>query len=164
MINAGSVIKMPWYLSKIFSYNQGIDRDDLSVEDAIICNTIFRMNRAFKRLVESSIHKDVGEFMIETASSPEGFYHEPSKSFFLVQNIQPVIPATCPEEVFSSIGSFTYSILTPKSAGIGAIGIHFYPGNSGRCFTHLRVIDRLFIAVLVKASLLIKCFRIRKSN
>lgn len=124
---------------KIFHTTPAIDREDISEEEASICNTIFRMNRAFKRLVESRIHEDVGEFMIVTASSPEGFYHEPtSLSFPGSKSIQPNISAASVEEYFASIGSFGYSILTPESPGIGVIGIHFYPGNSGALFSPLK--------------------------
>jgi len=62
---------------QFFHQTRGFERDDLSPESAQIVNTIFRMEKAFARLVESGAHESVGQFVIEVATNPgEGFYYE----------------------------------------------------------------------------------------
>jgi hypothetical protein len=122
---------------EFFHQTRGFERDDLSPESAQIVNTIFRMRKAFARLVESGAHESVGQFVIEVATNPgEGFYYEahyigrPGPRS-LHRRIEPS------EEISdwsAAGGSFSTSILVPDRAGIGAIGIHFFQGKFGALF------------------------------
>ena len=122
---------------EFFHQTRGFERPELSPELAQTVNTIFRMQRAFIRLVESGLHESVGQFMIEAGTNPGvGFYYEaryigtpgpPS----LRRQIEPS------EEISdwsAALGGFSTSILVPDKAGIGAIGIHFFQGKFGALF------------------------------
>lgn len=122
---------------EFFHQTRGFERPDLSTELAQTVNTIFRMQRAFMRLVESGLHESVGQFMIEVATNPgAGFYYEaryigtpgaPS----LHRQIEPS------EEISdwsAAVGGFSTRILVPNEAGVGAIGIHFFQGKFGALF------------------------------
>lgn len=122
---------------RFFSQMPILDRDDVSPQIAEILNTVFRMHMAFIKLVESGEHASVGEFMIEIGTIPgEGFYHEgiyighPGSPALL----QPIDDPEIIREWAAASGSYSYSILAPDKAGIGAIGIHFYEGNFGALF------------------------------
>lgn len=105
--------------------------DGISKDQVEISNTLYRMKVAFERLVEQGKHSDVGEIYIETASLPTGFCYIPrSISFSGSKEIFPNVSGG-PKEYFASLGSYTYSILTPESSGIGIIGVHYYPGEVG---------------------------------
>jgi len=122
---------------ELFHQTRGFERPELSPELAQTVNTIFRMQRAFIRLVESGLHESVGQFMIEAGTNPGvGFYYEaryigrPGPAS-LHRQIEPS------EEISdwsASIGGFSTSILVPDQAGIGAIGIHFFQGKFGALF------------------------------
>ena len=141
-----------------FHSTPGLDRGSLSKEEEVNLNTIYRMNRAFKRLVESEKHGDVGEFMIEVASSPDGFYYEPTcLSFPGSKAISPNTSAGL-NEFFSSTGSYSYSILTPESTGVGAVGIQFYPGNVGALFYPVTLDTPLIYRNVSESELIDKIF------
>src|ERR1044071_689492 len=122
---------------RFFSEMPILDRDDVSPQMAEILNIILRMHMAFIKLVESGKHASVGEFMIEIGTNPgEGFYHEgihighPGALALL----QPIDDPEKIREWAAASGSYSFSILAPDKAGIGAIGIHFYEGNFGALF------------------------------
>lgn len=122
---------------EFFHQTHGFERPELSPESAQTVNTIFRMQRAFMRLVESSLHESVGQFMIEVATNPGlGFYYE---ARYLGTPGPPSLhrQIEASEEISdwsAAVGGFSTSILVPDEAGIGAIGIHFFQGNFGALF------------------------------
>lgn len=122
---------------EFFHQARGLERPDLSPELAHTINTIFRMKRAFARLIESGLHESVGQFLIEVATNPgEGFYYE---AHYLGNPGSPSLQRQIePSEEISdwsaAIGGFSTSILVPDKAGIGAIGIHFFQGKFGALF------------------------------
>ncbi len=119
---------------EFFHQTRGLERPDLSPESAQIVNTIFRMKKAFARLVESGLHESVGQFVIEVATNPgEGFYYE---AYYVGRPGPPSLRRRIePSEEISdwsaAVGGFSTSILVPNNAGVGAIGIHFFQGKFG---------------------------------
>jgi hypothetical protein len=125
---------------EFFHQTPALERDDVSPDLAETLNTIWRMERAFVRLVESGRHENVGEFMIQVGTKPGGFYYEgihighPG-----LPNLRRKIQKS--EDIrdwAAAGGSYTFSILVPEQPGIGAIGIHFYEGNFGAIFYPLK--------------------------
>lgn len=93
-------------------------------------NMSLYMDLAFRNVTQAG-YDDVGEFVIEVKNDSDGF-----KYFQYAAGVNAIRMSA--KGVASSIayqtaqeGGYTYSVLTPRKAGIGAIGIHFYQGNLG---------------------------------
>lgn len=122
---------------EFFHQTRGFERPELSPELAQTVDTIFRMQRAFTRLVESDLHESVGRFMIEVATNPgTGFYYE--ARYIGTPGAPGLHRQIEPSEEISdwsaAVGGFSTSILVPDAAGVGAIGIHFFQGKFGALF------------------------------
>jgi len=97
-----------------------------------------QMNDAFKAVIEDHRNPSVGDFEVTVTSKPaeaDGFRYLPNLGAF---GFQPVPLTTTPTSVLRSLGveggSFSYTILVPKIAGLGALAVHLREGKVGAFF------------------------------
>jgi len=96
----------------------------------------FLMRSAFRYAIsQPEYQNEVGGFTMEAQNYRDGFKY--SQNTYNVNAVRVagkkgITSAIATQTV--SEGGYTYSILTPTKAGIGAIGIHFFQGKVGALF------------------------------
>jgi hypothetical protein len=95
---------------------------------------VSKMEMAFRSVVQSNAHKDVGELTISVMTDTDGFKYAPAANTSFVTQSIPSNTWTPLRFGSTAEGGYSYSIMTPSEAGIGAVGIHFYQGNLGALF------------------------------
>jgi hypothetical protein len=97
-----------------------------------------QMNNAFKAVIEDHQNPSVGDFEVTVTSKPaeaDGFRYLPNLGAF---GFQSVPLTTTPTSVLRSLGveggSFSYTVLVPKIAGLGALAVHLREGKVGAFF------------------------------
>jgi hypothetical protein len=97
-----------------------------------------QMNDAFKAVIEDHQNPSVDDFEVTVTSKPaqaDGFRYLPNLGAF---GFQSVPLTTTPTSVLRSLGveggSFSYTVLVPKIAGLGALAVHLREGKVGAFF------------------------------
>ncbi len=95
-----------------------------------------RMESAIQKVIDDANIKSVGDFLVRVEPLSDGFrYWEQAYA----ANLKPVIGNTKALQSLTTAtdtttGGYNYSLLVPKKAGIGAIGIYFLQGSLGALF------------------------------
>jgi hypothetical protein len=112
--------------------NQG---DDLGTK-AEFFTLVSKMEMAFRSVIQSNVHPDVGEFSISVMTDTDGFRYAPAANMQGSLGTQSIPSLSWTTVSFGSTGEggYSYSIMTPLEAGVGALGIHFYQGYLGALF------------------------------
>ena len=95
-------------------------------EDISLC-----MEFAIRHLIDEAIYDDIGDFVIGVTSSPEGFSYINYTSGISAIRISPTGESDSISSQTAAMGGNSYSVVTPRKVGIGAIGLHFYQGKFG---------------------------------
>jgi hypothetical protein len=97
-----------------------------------------QMDDAFKAVIEDHQNPSVGDFEVTVTSKPaegDGFRYLSHLGAF---GFQSVPLTTTPTNILRSLGvqggSFSYTVLVPKIAGLGALAVHLREGKLGTFF------------------------------
>ncbi len=95
-----------------------------------------KMTDAFISVIENNAHPTVDDFIVHISLGLEGFKY--LDSLFAFNPNKQTIPAGVRTPlIFSGSaaeGGYSHSIMTPREAGIGAIGVYFFQGSFGALF------------------------------
>jgi hypothetical protein len=112
------------------------DRASISLDGRF--QTATQMSDAFKAVIEDAQNPSVGDFQVTVTSKPaedDGFRYLPNHGAF---GFQSVPLTTTPTSILRSLGveggSFSYTVLVPKIAGLGALAVHLREGKVGAFF------------------------------
>lgn len=94
-----------------------------------------RMQQAMEGVAASTSVRSVGELIIGVVLTADGFVYAPH-AIMIGGRSQSVPSGVWTKVQFGGVaeGGFSYSVLTPRTPGIGAIGVHFYQGRLGVLF------------------------------
>jgi len=113
-------------------------RDRVSIAPDERFRIATQMNDAFKAVIECGQNPAVGDFQVSVTSKPaedDGFRYLPRHGAF---GFQPVAMTTTPTSLLRSLGveggSFSFTVLVPKTAGLGALAVHLREGKVGALF------------------------------
>ena len=104
---------------------------------------------AFVKVIEDTKHEDVSDFLIGVTSSLNGFVYSDYASGLASITMHPNHTISGSISVNAAHGGYSYSVLRPQEAGIGAIGVYFLQGSFGALLYPLRQ-DRPFIFAQVE--------------
>jgi hypothetical protein len=97
-----------------------------------------KMSDAFKSVIRDHQNPSVGDFEVTVTSKPaeaDGFRYLSHLGAF---GFQSVALTTTPTNILRSVGveggSFSYTVLVPKVAGVGALAVHLREGKVGAFF------------------------------
>jgi hypothetical protein len=102
---------------------------------------IGRMITAFSELLRIGDVAGIGPPEVTIKSTAQGFRYAPSAT---VSPIRQTIPAGATVQIrfgTAAEGGYGHSVLVPEEIGIGAIGVHFFPGQLGVLYYPLRLAD-----------------------
>jgi hypothetical protein len=112
------------------------DRVSIAVDERF--RIAAQMNDAFKAVIEDHQNPSVGDFEVTVTSKPaeaDGFRYLSHLGAF---GFQSVPLTTTPTSVLRSLGveggSFSYTVLVPKIAGLGTLAVHLREGKVGAFF------------------------------
>jgi len=88
-------------------------------------NISLYMEFAIRHVIHQAIYDDIGDFVIGVMNSIEGFRYINHTSGISAQRLSPAGKSDSMADQTAAMGGNSYSVLTPKKAGIGAIGLHF---------------------------------------
>lgn len=99
---------------------------------------VSKMEESFRAVIRNNAYVDVGEFTISVMRDLDGLKYAPAANTALVNQSIPPNAWTPLQFGSPTEGGYSYSIMTPLEAGIGAVGVHFYQGELGALFYPMR--------------------------
>jgi hypothetical protein len=117
--------------------SQSTEIDPTLAADLQVAN---RMNQAMEGIAASSSVASVGELILNVVLTKDGFVYAPRA--WMQGGRSQTIPSGVPTKVQfggAAEGGFAYSVLSSRTPGIGAIGVHFYQGRLGVLFSPMQL-------------------------
>lgn len=105
--------------------------EDHSPEESEFYETISRMSSALGDIVRENKLDSVGEFTISVRSTSSGFKYLGGAMAFIVEQKIPSGEPTALKFGTAQQGGYAYTVMTPTSPNVGAIGVYFVQGNLG---------------------------------
>lgn len=120
-----------------------------------------RLHSAFDDIVHDGGYEDIGDFMVCCQRGPDGFVYRARSG------VSFSVPRTASTQTFQQIpagtaaeGGYSWSMLTPREAGVGAIGLYFDQGRFG-CLLYPRHSPKAFRIVDVDRADFVTEVRVR---
>lgn len=141
------------YFHSSLSLNSNNSESEQQEQTSLNINSIrSKMIDAFISVIEDNTYPTVDDFMVSVSTEPEGFKY--LDSLFAANPSEQIIPAgvRTPLSFSGSAaeGGYSHSIMTPREAGIGAIGVYFFQGSFGVLFYPARF-DKAIVYKNVRA-------------